>query len=168
MSQNFISLSITDEQLASALAGLEQLEAALPGLLALPETDRRNLFYMGPKSEAFCRRTLQVMQENAQIVPPSLDLAGAAQDLAALDRLRPLLERAQALTARMSDSVDLLGSDAMDVALDGYAQLKLSGGDFGLDDLRRQLGRRFRRGKRDDGGVPAPVPGPTPDPLPGT
>jgi len=105
----------------------------------------------------FVRQTLRGMAANPQIVPPSLDLPGASADLATLDRLRPLLEDLQKLVARMSDTVDLLGSDAMDVALDGYAQLKLSGGDHGLDDLRRQLGTRFTRGRRE---TAEPVPGP--------
>ena len=128
---------------------LNQLATALPGLVAIPDSERRNLIYMGPRSEVFVRQTLRVMAANPQIVPPSLDLAGASADLATLDRLRPLLEDLHKLAVRLSDTVDLLGSDAMDVALDGYAQLKLSGGDHGLDDLRRQLGTRFRRGRRE-------------------
>ena len=162
MSQNHISLELTDDQVTTARAGLDQLATALPGLVAIPDSERRNLIYMGPRSEVFVRQTLRVMAANPQIVPPSLDLAGASAGLATLDRLRPLLEDLQKLVARMSDTVDLLGSDAMDVALDGYAQLKLSGGDHGLDELRRQLGSRFRRGKRSEIDQPAPQREPLP------
>ena len=41
-----------------------------------------------------------------------------------------------------------LGSDVMDVALDGYSQIKLSGGALGLDELRRDLGGRFAKQRR--------------------
>ncbi|KGM57827.1 hypothetical protein N799_01310 [Lysobacter arseniciresistens ZS79] len=157
MSQNFVSLTLTPDQVTGARAGLDQMATALAGLVAIPDAERRNLMYMGPRSEVFVRQTLRVMAANPQIVPPSLDLAGASADLATLDQLRPLHEDLQKLVARLADTIDLLGSDAMDVALDGYAQLKLSGGDHGLDELRRQLGTRFKRGRRE-AAEPAPVP----------
>lgn len=170
MSQNYISLTLTPEQVTGATAALDQLVASLSGLKATPESERGNLLYMGAKSEVFCRRALRVMQANPQIVPPSLaeDLAAAEADLAALDQLRPLLERLQKLTSLIGDSIDLLGSDAMHAALDAYAQLKLSGGDAGLDELRRQLGERWSQDGRArvEGPAPAPVPTPTPAATP--
>ena len=117
MSQNLVSLAITDEQLAAALAGLQQVEAALPGLIAFEVGERRGLPLMGPRSEPFARQTLRVLEQNPGIVPPSLDLDAARADLVAHDRLRPLLERLQRLTARVDDTVAALGSDVMDVAL---------------------------------------------------
>ena len=41
MSQNLVTLAITDEQLAAALVGLQQVEAALPGLIAFEVGERR-------------------------------------------------------------------------------------------------------------------------------
>lgn len=43
----------------------------------------------------------------------------------------------------------------MDVAYDGYQQLKLSGAAHGLEDLRRELGSQFARRRRAQ--VEAPV-----------
>ena len=148
MSLNLISLDITAEQQAAALAALTQLEAALPGLLSLEPDERRKLLWMGDKSEVFCRQTIRVLGDNPQIVPPSLDLAGAQADLQTLDRLRPVLERLSRLHSQLDDTTSALGSDIMDVALDGYGQLKLSGAAHGLDDLRREIGGRFARPSR--------------------
>lgn len=64
----------------------------------------------GPKSETFCRQTLTVLAQNPQVIPPSIDLAEAQADLAALDRLRPRLARLQRLAERGQDSEDALGS----------------------------------------------------------
>ncbi|SKA11730.1 hypothetical protein [Novilysobacter spongiicola] len=72
MSQNHISLDITDDQVTTARAGLDQLATALPGLVAIPDSERRNLIYMGPRSEVFVRQTLRVMAANPQVLPPSL------------------------------------------------------------------------------------------------
>jgi len=35
VSQNLVSLDYTDEQIAAAMGGLQQIEAALPGLIAM-------------------------------------------------------------------------------------------------------------------------------------
>ena len=41
-----------------------------------------------------------------------------------------------------------LGSDTMNVALEGYAQIKLSGAAQGLEELRRELSGRFAKTRR--------------------
>lgn len=154
MSQNLVSLNLTDDQIAAALAGLQQIEAALPGLIALESGERRGMMLLGPRSEPFARQTLRVLAQNPGIVPPSLNLADAQADLAALDKLTPVLERLQKLAARVDDTVAALGSDVMDVALEGYGQIKLSGGAHGLDDLRKELSGRFAKSRRK---VPEPA-----------
>jgi len=67
-----------------------------------------------------------------------------------LDQLRPIAEALQRLHSRVEDTLAALGHDIMDVALDGYGQLKLSGAAHGLDDLRRDLGARFSRTRRKE------------------
>ena len=148
MSQNMISLTVTEDQQAAALAGLAQIEAALPGLLSLEADERRRMNYMGDKSEVFTRQTLRVLEQNPQIVPPSLGLAEAQADLLALDRLRPVLERLQRLLVQVQDTSNALGSDAMATALEGYGQIKLSGAAQGLGELRKEIGGRWARGPR--------------------
>jgi hypothetical protein len=143
-----ISLNVTDEQIAAALAGLQQIEAALAGLISLENGDRRGLMLMGPRSEPFARQTLRVLEQNPGIVPPSLNLREAQADLANLDKLTPVLERVQKLATRLDDTVAALGSDVMDVALEGYGQIKLSGAAHGLDELRRELSGRFAKTRR--------------------
>lgn len=155
MSQNLVSLTVSEEQQAAALAGLAQIEAALPGLLSLDADERRRLTYMGDKSEVFTRQTLRVLEQNPQIVPPSLGLAEAQADLLALDRLRPVLERVQRLVAQLEDTSNALGSDAMATALEGYGQIKLSGAAHGLEDLRKEIGGRWARGPRKQAQVAA-------------
>lgn len=148
VSQNLISLDVTDQQLYTVRSALDQIEAALPGLISMEAGDRRGLMPMGPQAEAFARQTLRVLQQHPKIVPPGFDLAGAQADLAAFERLRLVLERVERLARRLDDTCAALGSDVMDAALEGYSQIKLSGGADGLDELRRELGGRFRRSAR--------------------
>lgn len=155
MSQNLLSLQWTAEQLAAVDQALQSLETALQGLISLTPEERRGIARMGPKSETFCRQTLTVLAQNPQVIPPSLDLAEAQADLLALDQLRPRLTRLQRLTERGEDTADALGSDLMSAALEGYALLKVSGRNQGLEGLRRELSTRFARNGGRSNGAPA-------------
>jgi len=148
MSQNIVSLVLTDEQINAAMDALTALEGALAGLISLDAEERRRLTKMGQKSEVFCRQAISVLAQNPQIVPRSLQLADAQADLLALDRLRPVLDRLQKLAERGSDTEIALGSDVMDVALEGYGLLKVSGKNQGLDGLRKELSSRWSRARR--------------------
>jgi hypothetical protein len=147
MSQNFLSLSFDAAQLAEVDAALAALETALAGLISLNADDRRGLVRMGPKSEAFCRQTLNVLAQNPQVIPPSLSLTEAHADLSALDALRPRLARLQRLTVRAEDTDEALGSDVMSFALEGYALLKVAGRNQGLEGLRSELSSRFAKSR---------------------
>jgi hypothetical protein len=148
MSQNLLSLQLNTAQLAEVDAALTALETALGGLIALTPDQRRGLVRMGPKSEAFCRQTLTVLGQNPQVIPPSLSLPEAQADLSTIDALRPRLARLQRLTERAEATDEALGSDVMSFALEGYALLKVSGKNQGLEGLRRELSGRFAKGSR--------------------
>ena len=145
MSQNLVSLALSNEQLAQAEQAITTLEQILAGLVSLKPVERQRLTKMGQKSEVFCRQALRVLEQNPQIVPPGMDLAGAQADLSALDQLAPLLDRLQRLAERGRDTEMALGADIMDAALEGYALLKVSGRQQGLDGLRKELSSRWAR-----------------------
>ena len=148
MSQNLVSLTLSDTQLSTIDQCLGDMEAQLTDLIAMNTAQRRSLARMGDKSETFCRQTINVLAQNPQIVPPSLKLAEAQADLAALDRLRPRLQRLLRLTERASDTEIALGSDVMNAALQGYALLRVAGKNQGLEGLRKELGSRFIKSPR--------------------
>ncbi len=166
MTQNLVTLNLTDAQLTAVDAALTELETQLAGLIALPAATKRALRKMGNKSEAFCRKALTVLEQNPQIVPPSVALADAIADLNALEQLRPRMIRLSRLSERASDTDIALGSDVMVVALQGYSLLKLTGHAQGLEGLRQELSERFARTSRHAQPAPRPAPQPTPQPEP--
>jgi hypothetical protein len=160
MSQNIISLAWTDAQLSEMDQALTSLEALLEGLASLTPTQVRALTKMGDKSEAFVRQTTNVLTMNPQVLPPSFNLTEMQGDLRALDQLRPRMARLERLIDRADDTAIALGSDLMAAALEGYALLKVSGRNQGLDSLRQELSARFRKGSTAD--TPSPeAPQPT-------
>lgn len=134
---------------------LTEIESQLDGLIALNAAKRKSLARMGDKSETFCRQALSMLAQNPQVVPPSLKLAEAQADLAALDRLRPVLQRLQRLTERAADTDIALGSDVMSCALQRYALLKAVGKNQGLEGLRKELSTRFAKSARQAEPIPA-------------
>jgi len=158
MTQNLVTLNLTDAQLTAVDAALTELEKQLSGLIALTTARKRSLRKMGRKSEAFCRQALRVLEQNPQIVPASVPLADAVADLAALDALRPRMVRLSRLSERAADTDIALGSDVMTVALQGYTLLKVSGRTEGLEPLRQELGERFSKAPRQVQPVPQPTP----------
>lgn len=147
--QNLITLVFTDQDLADIDAALATLRRVSAPFVALEPQERRELNKLGPKSEAFVDETLTVLQNNPQIIPPNLGLDEALADKAALDQLRPRLQQLRQLVERADDTEMALGSDVLNVALEGYRLLAVSGKGESLKSARRALSRRFSRSRRE-------------------
>ena len=120
------------------------------------------MVFMGPRSEPFCRQAVRVLDQNRHIVPPSLDVDGAKADLAAIDQLRPVVERLRRLVSQLDDTLLALGSDVMVTTLEGYGQLKLSGAAHGLETTCARksapAGHAAAASRRPSRNKPAPPP----------
>ena len=148
MAQNKVSLVLTGEQVAAAIAAIAQLEAALAGLITLDAAEKKSLLHLGQKSESFARGTIRLLSQNPRLVPPSLDVVEAQADMDARDALVPVQEALRRLLSWVNDTMAALEHDIMAAALDGYAILKVAGGTEGVDELRKELGARFAKGRR--------------------
>jgi hypothetical protein len=156
MSQNLISLSLSNDAWSQIDAALTTLEQQFAGFITLSSEERRTLAKMGDKSEAFCRQTVLVASQNLQLIPASVDVAEAQADLANLDQLRPRLQRLRSLLDRGDDTDMALGSDLYTFSLDAYALLKVAGKGTGLDALRQAMSVRL--GRRSQASNPTPAP----------
>lgn len=145
MSQNLISFQPNATDLAAVDTALETLEKKLAGLIDLSTEQRSTLIKMGDKSEAFCRKTMEVLATNPGVLPANFNVQEMRRDLAGFDTLRPRLARMEKLYEKMRDSQLALGSDVMSAALEGYAILKIAGKGEGLDTARKELSVRFSR-----------------------
>lgn len=157
MSQNLISLSLTDDDYAAIDQAIATLEARLGGLIDLSVDERRGIVRMGDKSEAFCRQTLSLMTENRGMVPADVGLDEAVNDLSQLDLLRRRTIRLRQLAGRCEDSETALGSDVMSTSLEGYALLKVLGKGSALEGLRQEISARFNRKSATGGAKTAAI-----------
>lgn len=150
MSQNRISLHLSNDDQAIIEGAIGTLEQHLAGLIGLTPDERRELTKMGDKSEAFCRQAVITLGKHPDVLPRNFDVDEYRADLVALDILRPLIARLQRVYERMLDSEMALGSDLMVASLEGYAHLKVAGRGDGLEGMREALGSRFERKRRQE------------------
>lgn len=155
MSQNLISLALGPTEWKAIDTTLQTLESQLRSLIDLSTEQRSTLVKMGDKSEAFCRKALDVLANNPGVLPGNFNLAEMQRDLQAFDALRTRLTRVEKLYEKMRDSQLALGSDVMSAALEGYAFLKVAGKGEGLDSVRQALSVRFTGGPRKKATVQA-------------
>ena len=151
MNQNLVSIEFSPAELDAIDGALAVLEAKLDRLIVLTPEQRHKALKMGDKSEVFCRQTEMVLRQNPGMVPGDFSLDDYRLDLAALDALRPRLQRLRALTDRADDTELALGSDIMSAALDGYRFAKIAGKGTALDSLKEAMQVRLSRKPRDPG-----------------
>ena len=155
MSQNLISLTIDSSRFTAIEAAVTALEKELVDFVELSVEQRRELLKLGPKTEVFCRATIEVMERNPGALPADFDLNAIRQDRVAIDQVRPLLSRLRMLVSRVQDTEMALGSDLYKAALDGYRFAKATGSGAMLDELKVQASPLFKgnpkpRGAADD------------------
>ena len=148
MSQNLVSITITQEQQTTSLALVKQVSETLTGTVTLDPDERRALTLMGAGSDRFVRIVLLALQQNPDIVPRNLDVAEATADLAALDMILPIIATVQQLLARLEDTRTALGSDLMHVANRGYALMQANGSAGGLEEALNEASYRYAKRRR--------------------
>lgn len=148
MSQNLLTLNLTDADYADIDKAMETLEQKFSSLRDLTLAERKTIPKMGMKSEAFCRQTLKVLSQNTKMVPETMDLADVQADLLQMEALKIRTARFRQLMGRLEDSEMALGSDVMAASLEGYALLKVLGKGSGLDALKNDIGVRFAKSHR--------------------
>lgn len=149
MAQGKVSLVFTQELIAAVISFLLQIEVLFKDLITLEPKERVGLVRYGPKSEAFVRGVLRLIAQNPNVIPPSFDLTEAQSDLAARDALVPIQDILRRLTTRVDHTVEALGHDLMISSLEAYALLKVSGDKEGLEELRKEVGARFAKRRRE-------------------
>ena len=144
MSQNLISLRIDANRFSAIDAAVTALEKQLDDFVELSVEQRRELLKLGPRSEVFCRATIDVMERNPGALPADFDLDAIREDRVAIDQVRPLLSRLRMLISRVQDTEMALGSDLYKAALEGYRFAKATGSGAMLEELKMQASPLFK------------------------
>ncbi|WP_219904678.1 hypothetical protein [Stenomitos frigidus] len=131
----------------------------MPFLVSLTPDERRKRVKMGDKSLAFVSKSLNVTQNNAEVVPASFNIAELNRDyqlMVSLGEVKSLLEQ---LTEKVDDTLVAVGSESMASSLLVYDYVKTAAKHApGLKSVADQLGERFKAmGHRRAKAEPSPA-----------
>ena len=145
MAYQNISATLTDTDLQEIQAALDKIETKLPFLINLTVDERRRLFKMGNKSQAFVSSSLTIAQTNRNILPASFNLDEFARDYRLTNSLQQVHLRLQQLSEKVDDTLVAISSEAMGSSLTVYDYVKTAAKKTpGLKALADQLGDRFK------------------------
>ncbi|MGV3533078.1 MAG: hypothetical protein ACO1QR_11970 [Chthoniobacteraceae bacterium] len=160
MIRNNVDITLTTEQAAGITTGLDTLQDAMSFLVGVSPEDRKALFKLGPKSEAFVNTAMVAAADHADLLPPGI-LENMQRDENIRGVLLPVLTRLRQLTALAEGTYMLAGADLMKNGTTVYHVLRMTGYQEGLDPLLTELGARFRTRRSTD-----PEPEPEPETAP--
>jgi hypothetical protein len=158
MHTNLIDLILAAEDLTALDASLTTQEQLLEFAFSMEVSDRAALFKIGPNTEVFAARILDLAKRNPDLLPGGLDLAAIERDKVAREQLIPRLDRMRQMTERLTHFVMLLGSDYLGGTRAAYRALQANGKAAGIEDLLGDIGQCFARPRR---ATPVPPSEPT-------
>jgi hypothetical protein len=143
--QNLISVEIVDAVVAEAIVTINNTRTEFPFLINLSAEERKKFRKMGPKSVDYVNENLLGANQFPSSLPADFPVAEFTKDVAAINKLYPLLIASQVLTEALNDTILALSSDAMKEADEVYGFLKLAAKrDANAKALVEQIGRRFK------------------------
>ncbi|RYD74922.1 MAG: hypothetical protein EOP84_19130 [Verrucomicrobiaceae bacterium] len=145
MHKNLIDITITAEDLAALDTALTAQETLLSFAASLEVTERSALYKIGPGTEVFAARILDLAKRNPDLLPRGLDLTAIERDKVAREQLVPRLDRMRQMTERLSHVVMLLGSDYLGGTRSAYRSMQANGKAAGIEELLADIGKCFAK-----------------------
>jgi hypothetical protein len=148
-SQNQISIEIPQTVITDVMQKLQECKAALaPYLQGLTAEERQSLFKMGNKTVATVQKTKSYVETNPEFVPAYMNKVEFLKDEAVVSQLSPIANLASQLAIDVEDTVMLSGSEALQMAMLYYGQVKeaQSRGIPTAKPIYEDLKERFARG----------------------
>jgi hypothetical protein len=147
--QNQISIEIPETVIVNVMQKLQECKAALaPYLQGLTAEERQSLFKMGNKTVATVQKTKSYVDTNPEFVPAYMNKEEFLKDEAVVSQLSPIANLATQLATDVEDTVMLSGSEALQMAMLYYGQVKeaQSRGIPTAKPIYEDLKERFTRG----------------------
>jgi len=140
-----ISATLTTDNLTQIKTAIATIQENMPFLISLTVDERRKRFKMGDKSLAFVNNSINVTQNNPEVVPSSFDIAEFEKDYHLTVALTEVLGLLDQLTEKVDDTLLAVGSESIASSLLVYDYVKTAARHSpGLKSVAEQLGERFK------------------------
>ena len=158
INKNWLSATLSSEEVEAAVAGLKGIEAALPFVVTLKKDERMAVPKVGAKSMEFSKKAYQYADKNPELVPGFVDMVEFKSDLELAEGLETILNHLVPLVAKLQDSVALAKADSYQNARHVYHHSKASanagvpGGSAVADELGKLYKNRGSSGSSGKSG----------------
>ena len=143
---NLISLQLSAREKQVLDAAFTEIESILgPKLVALTPEGMQELPRMGKATVAFVGKALEYARAHPALVPQFIDLNEMEVDFSAANALAEYIRRLTVLTAGVSDTATLSGSEAYSAALGFYNNVRFAAKNNipGAQAIYSDLSERF-------------------------
>ena len=144
------------EEMADVLQKITEIQAILPGGVALRPSDRQKLLKMGRKTTQFVQRTINMTQQNPEMVPAYIDLQSMEDSYQLYNQMLTITDVVEQLNRKVTDIMLMSGSNASTQSLSCYHAIKNASRDNvpGAQPFYDTLKKRFHPVKRKTDIVP--------------
>ncbi len=147
MQENKINASLSPDAKAAITAAIQTIKNNLPFLISLTPEQIKNLNKLGPGSQDFVNKAMEIAQQNIQILPREFDINEMAKDVNLFQDLTSIRISLEQLLELVISTQILAGSEAIGEARTIYNQIKVVGKGSGLETAAAELGKRYARPK---------------------
>jgi hypothetical protein len=124
MYSNFISSTISQDQINEIIGAIDRINAKLPTLVSLTNEELSSLPKVSMKNIDFIHEVLDFADTYPDLVPSHIDLQEIRKDLRLIESISKILKPMKQLVKKLEDSALLAGSEAYIPSLAIYNSVK--------------------------------------------
>jgi hypothetical protein len=124
MYSNFISSTISQDQINEIIGAIDRINAKLPTLVSLTNEELSSLPKVSMKNIDFIHEVLDFADTYPDLVPSHIDVQEIRKDLRLIESISKILKPMKQLVKKLEDSALLAGSEAYIPSLAIYNSVK--------------------------------------------
>ena len=121
---NFISTTISNQDLNEILSAIGFIEEKLPGLLSLSDLEPYTVYSTKTESVEFVQQNLKVVEKNPEIVPQDVDIKEVRKDVDLIKSIDKIIIPLKNLLQKLEDSKVIACNEAYLPSIAIYNALK--------------------------------------------
>mgnify|MGYP006296304305 CR=1 FL=1 len=153
MVTNRVSGQLSPENKQAVLEAIDETLAKLPFTIDLTVEERKKLPRMGDSSWGFAERAHNLVLRNSEFLPRSFDTEKMTMHVELFREMHVIMQATKQMYERIEDTYKALGADVFSEALAVYNYAKLSDPGLAMDEVLKDMARRFsRKGRSSSAG----------------
>ena len=124
MYSNFISSTISQDQINEIISAIDRINAKLPSLVSLTNEELSSLPKVSMQNIDFIHEVLDFADTYPDLVPTHIDVQEIRKDLRLIESISKILKPMKQLVKKLEDSALLAGSEAYIPSLAIYNSVK--------------------------------------------